>query len=143
MIKPVNPEKSDKTPPSDVTDSLVDAQLAGDFEVLVPSSGFVHAVMESVRGHASEPPPIAFPWSRAIPGAIAILCCLGALGVVAMRSLHGGARTAPASQTRILFAHFFRPALGPGEVMIGLALLVSCLSITAIAASFRLTGRSE
>ncbi len=61
MIEPVNPEKSDKMPPSDMTDSLVDAQLAGDFEVLVPSSGFVHAVMDSVRGHASEPPLSRFP----------------------------------------------------------------------------------
>lgn len=37
-------------------------------EALVPSSGFVSAVMERVREESLAPPPIPFPWKRAIPG---------------------------------------------------------------------------
>jgi hypothetical protein len=44
-----------------------------------PSSGFVSGVMDAVRREASAPPPIAFPWLRAVPGLVA-----GALGFVAM-----------------------------------------------------------
>jgi hypothetical protein len=35
---------------------------------LRPSSGFTSSVMEAVRRQASAPPPIAFPWKRALPG---------------------------------------------------------------------------
>jgi hypothetical protein len=47
--------------------SSIDAILAAE-EELVPSSGFLATVMESVREEARTPPPIPFPWKRAIPG---------------------------------------------------------------------------
>ncbi len=37
-------------------------------EPIVPSSGFSDSVMSAVRTQAAEPPPIPFPWKRAIPG---------------------------------------------------------------------------
>ena len=37
-------------------------------EALVPSSGFVSAVMERVHQESVALPPIPFPWKRAIPG---------------------------------------------------------------------------
>lgn len=37
-------------------------------EALVPSSGFVSAVMERVQQESVALPPIPFPWKRAIPG---------------------------------------------------------------------------
>ena len=37
-------------------------------EELVPSSGFVAAVMERVREEAAAPAPIPFPWKRLVPG---------------------------------------------------------------------------
>ena len=37
-------------------------------EELVPSSGFVAAVMERVREEAAAPAPIPFPWKRLAPG---------------------------------------------------------------------------
>lgn len=37
-------------------------------EELVPSSGFVSAVMERVHQESAALPPIPFPWKRAIPG---------------------------------------------------------------------------
>jgi hypothetical protein len=47
--------------------SRIDAILAAE-EELVPSSGFLATVMESVHEEARTPPPIPFPWKRAIPG---------------------------------------------------------------------------
>jgi hypothetical protein len=43
-------------------------EILGTEEGLVPSSGFVSAVMERVREEAAAPPPIPFPWKRAVPG---------------------------------------------------------------------------
>jgi hypothetical protein len=33
-----------------------------------PSSGFTRSVMAAVRNAATSPPPIPFPWKRALPG---------------------------------------------------------------------------
>lgn len=41
--------------------------LSRDEEIL-PSSGFTASVMEAVRSEAAVPPPIPFPWKRALPG---------------------------------------------------------------------------
>ena len=35
---------------------------------IVPSSGFAANVMDAVRRESSAPPPIRFPWQRAVPG---------------------------------------------------------------------------
>ena len=39
-------------------------------EPIVPSSGFVDAVMQAVRREAAAPPPISFPWKYALPGLV-------------------------------------------------------------------------
>lgn len=39
-------------------------------EEILPSSGFAASVMEAVRREAAAPPPIPFPWKRALPGAV-------------------------------------------------------------------------
>lgn len=39
-------------------------------EEILPSSGFAASVMEAVRREAAAPPPIPFPWKRALPGAM-------------------------------------------------------------------------
>jgi hypothetical protein len=54
----------------------IDRVLSTD-EQLVPSSGFASAVMERVREEAAAPPPIPFPWRRALPG---ILLAIGVFG---------------------------------------------------------------
>ncbi len=45
----------------------LDRTLSGEADI-VPSSGFVSSVMAAVHREASAPPPIAFPWKRALPG---------------------------------------------------------------------------
>jgi hypothetical protein len=73
----------------------IDRILATE-EELVPSSGFLTAVMESVRekAEAAAPPPIPFPWKRAVPGMILAVGVLGwgavemvRLGLPALREI--------------------------------------------------------
>ncbi|MGD0800103.1 MAG: hypothetical protein ABR906_02185 [Terracidiphilus sp.] len=45
----------------------IDRALATEDE-LIPSSGFLSSVMERVQEEAVAPPPIPFPWMRALPG---------------------------------------------------------------------------
>ena len=47
----------------------MDRILSREDEIL-PSSGFAVSVMEAVRREAAVPPPIAFPWKRALPGMV-------------------------------------------------------------------------
>jgi hypothetical protein len=50
----------------------LDRILSTELEI-IPSSGFVTSVMDAVRHDAAAPPPIPFPWKRALPG----LCAAG------------------------------------------------------------------
>lgn len=54
---------------------------------LVPSSGFLASVMERVAEEAAAPPPIPFPWKRAIPGMIVAAGVLGWGGFEFARSI--------------------------------------------------------
>jgi hypothetical protein len=54
----------------------IDRILAAE-EQLLPSPGFLASVMERVQEEAAAPPPIPFPWKRAIPG---ILLVAGVFG---------------------------------------------------------------
>ena len=67
-------KKSDLAMASDLamTSERIDGILASE-EDLVPSSGFLAAVMERVQEESAVPPPIPFPWKRAAPG-IALAC---------------------------------------------------------------------
>jgi hypothetical protein len=56
---------------STMLDAKIEAILAGE-EELIPSSGFLGSVMERVQEETVAPPPIPFPWKRAIPGVLAI-----------------------------------------------------------------------
>ena len=51
-------------------------------EELLPSSGFVPSVMDAVRREAALPPPIPFPWKRAVPGLLAAALALIAVAAV-------------------------------------------------------------
>ena len=39
-------------------------------DAILPSSGFAISVMDAVRREAAAPPPIPFPWKRALPGLV-------------------------------------------------------------------------
>jgi len=57
-------------------DAEIDHILAGE-EELIPSSGFMASVMESVQQDAALPPPIPFPWKLALPGLLLVAGVLG------------------------------------------------------------------
>ncbi len=54
----------------------IDLMLSRD-DNIVPSSGFTASVMAAVVRQAKIPPPIPFPWKRALPG---LASCL-AMGI--------------------------------------------------------------
>lgn len=102
----------------------IDRILAGE-EELVPSSGFVASVMERIREEAAVPPPIPFPWKRAVPGFV--LGCAGlGWGVVelAKRAIAAG----PTAQTITLHIPPSLLQSGEGLGWVGLALGVSLVS---------------
>jgi hypothetical protein len=137
------PNNPTPNPTDDAIDRLLDAQLAAVSEELAPSSGFVTSVMESIHAQAAEPAPIAFPWRRVLPGAIAILCGLLALVAFAIREA-GTAPKAAHSSATALWPHLaLALTLTPRGMTLGWILVAACLSIAAVAASLRLTGRSE
>ncbi|MGB8259424.1 MAG: hypothetical protein WCE75_03700 [Terracidiphilus sp.] len=65
----------------------LDRILAGE-EELAPSSGFAASVMGRVREESVAPPPIPFPWKRALPG---ILLASGVLVWALVEFLRMGA----------------------------------------------------
>jgi hypothetical protein len=69
-----------------MTDEL-DRLLAKEDDV-VPSSGFAEAVMDAVRTAKAAPPPIPFPWTRALLalGAIAVILGVSASGLIQVGS---------------------------------------------------------
>ncbi len=74
-------------------DDELDRILSEDEEVL-PSSGFAASVMEAVRREASTPPPIPFPWKRALPGLAAAGLAL-VLGLVQASAAGPGGAAPP------------------------------------------------
>ena len=126
-------------PPDDAVDRLLDAHLASS-EDLAPSSGFAASVMESIHAQATEPPPIAFPWRRVLPGGIAALCGLLVLLVVVARAV----KEAPPSISTSLRPHWMHAlSLPPGGAAFGWILLAACLTLAAIVVSLRLTRHTE
>jgi hypothetical protein len=86
--------------------SRMDDILATE-EELIPSSGFLAAVMESVREEAGTPAPIPFPWKRAVPGFVLAAGVfwwdaveLVRLGVPAMKGISLVAPHLPAAMVR-------------------------------------------
>jgi hypothetical protein len=64
--------------------SRMDEILATE-EELVPSSGFLAAVMERVQEESRAPAPIPFPWKRAVPGFVLAAGVFGWVGVEFVR----------------------------------------------------------
>ena len=111
-------------------------QILSTEEPILPSSGFLAAVMDRVEEEARVPAPIPFPWKRAIPGFVLAAgvfgygaCELVRYGIPSLRNL-----TLPQP-------HFSLAASNPidqaGWVAIALA-----ISFLAWKLSSRLSGQS-
>jgi hypothetical protein len=73
-------------------DPELDRILSTEQEI-VPSANFARNVMDKVRMEASTPPPIPFPWKRALPGLI--LCVLAVVAVLVTAVLRPGPQRVP------------------------------------------------
>jgi len=58
-----------------------------DQDEILPSSGFAASVMDAVRREAAAPPPIPFPWKRALPGLVAASAALAIVLSAAITSI--------------------------------------------------------
>ncbi|HEV2135707.1 MAG TPA: hypothetical protein VGR47_15835 [Terracidiphilus sp.] len=103
-------------------------------EVLVPSSGFASAVMERVREESAAPPPIPFPWKRAIPG---IALAVGVFGWGAYEMM----RSASAMTISLAPIHLSSATL-TGLESTGWVVLALGFSLLAWRFSLRLMGRA-
>ena len=94
-------------------------QILATEEKLIPSSGFMASVMESIRQEAALPPPIPFPWTWAVLG---ILQVGGVFGWGAFEIVHLGLPTfdIPDLHSLALTSPHLSAALGlPGLVLWG------------------------
>ncbi|MGP0099337.1 MAG: hypothetical protein ACLPHI_20045 [Terriglobales bacterium] len=114
--------------------------LSGEGEIL-PSSGFAASVMDAVRREAAAPPPIPFPWKRALPGLLAGVSAV-ALVLVAMvvAATHlGGTAVSPelALSSPSAVAFLFRENV---RSVAGWTLLALLLTFVSLKLSMRLAA---
>jgi hypothetical protein len=69
-----------------MTDEEIDRVLGGEEDIL-PSSGFHASVMEAVHRDATAPPPIPFPWHRALPAFAAAALALAMSPVLLVKTV--------------------------------------------------------
>ncbi len=98
-----------------------------------PSSGFAASVMDAVRDEASAPPPIPFPWRRALPVLLFAVLALVAVMTVAVVAIVQLGRGAGAPQlTSSLWEMIPTEARGPigaGVAWTAAALLAAFVSV--------------
>jgi len=113
----------------------IDRILATE-EPLIPTSGFMASVMESVREEAAAPKPIPFPWARFVPG---IFVATGVLSWGAFKMIRQG--LPEIRSVSLAPPHLPAAAIQPVEQAgwVALALGISLLSWLL---SRRLAGRS-
>jgi hypothetical protein len=73
-----------------MTNDELDRILSSKDDDILPSSGLAGSVMEAIHSGAITPPPIPFPWKRALPGlAASALALVGLLALVMDQVFHG------------------------------------------------------
>jgi hypothetical protein len=107
-------------------------------EEILPSSGFAASVMDSVRREAAAPPPIPFPWKRALPVLVAGGFVLVMVFVTLVVAVAQAVKASSAAQLSVSWPALLAPILGLQGLqrnLVGaagwsvLALLVAFLSV--------------
>jgi len=108
-------------------------RVVSEQDEIQPSSGFAASVMEAVRREAAAPPPIPFPWKRALPGLVVgafALALVLVAGVVAIaHSVHAPTNAQFSISWTHLLPSVFQPNLEAAAIWTVLVLLVSLLSV--------------
>jgi hypothetical protein len=121
--------------------SHIDHILASE-EPLIPSSGFLESVMERVREEAAAPPPIPFPWKRALPG---VFLTAGVFGWATFELVRHGLPAAgnlpAAGSIPLALPHLSAAAVQPFEPAGWVALALGTSLLSWLLAR-RLAGRS-
>jgi hypothetical protein len=125
---------------NDELDRMLSHSLAE--EEIVPSSGFTASVMEAVQREATAPPPIPFPWKRAVVGLVAAALTLVWVLVEIVSKLIHEAATPQSSATWASIVNLLRRAvnLDPGWLALAAALTASLASVVL---SMRLTKAED
>jgi hypothetical protein len=114
-----------------IREEEIDRILSREDE-MVPSSGFAVSVMDAVRREAAAPPPIPFPWKRALPGlAVGSLVLALILGAI-VRAI-AQVDKAPTPQLSMsmpsVMPSIFNGGLRSAAIWTALALLVALVSV--------------
>ncbi|MGA2218624.1 MAG: hypothetical protein ABSG51_11090 [Terracidiphilus sp.] len=124
-----------KTNLAEADQTAIDHILAAE-DPLVPSSGFLATVMERVREEAVAPPPIPFPWKRAIPGLVFVS------GVFSWNAFEVVRRGLPAVSTFTLAVPHVNAAIERPLEQAGWVALALGVSLLSWLLSRQLAGRS-
>ena len=109
----------------------IDRILSREDEIL-PSSGFAVSVMNAVRREAAAPPPIRFPWKRALPGivvagsALLLILIAGVVDIVRAWKASGPQLSA---STPFAMPSLFDGGIESATIWIILALLMALVSV--------------
>jgi hypothetical protein len=106
----------------------LDHILSTDLEIR-PSSRLARAVMDRVRLESTAPPPIAFPWMRALPAVVAIVLGVAwtALEASALRATHSAETVSPLAGWLDSLRSVASTAESAGIGWIFLSLILACV----------------
>jgi hypothetical protein len=111
------------------TDDIDRALQEGE---IAPSSGFVSSVMYAVRREAATPPPVEFPWARALPGFIALIIALATCIVQFIREANSS-HASPVLPTSLVDMFASGKPLGGGWItLILLVTLAGCVGVAVM-----------
>jgi hypothetical protein len=114
-----------------IEETEIDSILSRE-DNIVPSSGFIEAVIDAVRHEAVTPPPIPFPWKRAVPGLVAgvLALVLMAMGLVKALTRAGSVQAIPQFSAPVApVVALFHPNLQNVAIWAMLALLAAYISV--------------
>jgi hypothetical protein len=121
-------------------DDDLDHTLSREEEIL-PSSGFAASVMEAVRREAAAPPPIPFPWKRALPGLAVAGFTLAAVVLVLVAGITQLARQSASTQLSVTWMSAFTPIVKSTMTStVAWILFALGLTLTSVMFSQRLAG---
>jgi hypothetical protein len=107
----------------------LDRSLSAEQEIM-PSSGFVASVVDAVCREAAAPPPIPFPWKRALPGLTAMGAAFVGLFVAGFALFTEGTSPQPLPAGLVsAFASVVEVWKTVGASWIALALTLSLVSL--------------